>query len=410
MGGVSEEILIARAYLNRLAEPGNIPLWSLVRRVGPQAAAEAIRDGTAGAEVTAATQARAASADPLGDLAAAERHGIRLLVPESDDWPHFALSALERTGTARAIEYFGGETSCNQSGEPVPPLALWARGPADPAVLSVRSVGIVGARAATDYGTTVARGLAEGLAGAGFMIVSGGAYGIDAAAHVGALRAGGPTVVVSAGGLDRAYPAGNTALFDRIVQTGLLLSESPPGCAPQRRRFLTRNRLIASFSTGTVLVEAAARSGALNTIGHCGRLARPIMAVPGPVTSNMSRGCHDVLARERAPAALVTCVEDVIAIVGGSSDIPISSRPATGQAARVGLRERLDLLDDSSRIAFDGFPVGRAVTVDELVIVTGLGASELLGALPVLELAGLVEPANGGFRIPPARSIARRGP
>jgi DNA processing protein len=147
--------------------------------------------------------------------------------------------------------------------------------------------------------------LAYGLSGHGFDIVSGGAYGIDAAAHRAALAAGGSTVIVSAGGLDRPYPSGNAQLFERAADNGLLISESPPGSAPHRQRFLTRNRLIAALSTGVVVVEAARRSGALNTAGHCRLLGRPLMVVPGPVTSAMSAGCHDLLRDEHGYAVLV---------------------------------------------------------------------------------------------------------
>ena len=136
----------------------------------------------------------------------------------------------------------------------------------------MRSAGIVGARASTEYGNRVAADLAFGLGSAGLEIVSGGAYGIDAAAHRGALAAGAVTVAVSAGGLDRPYPTGNAALFEQIAAAGLLISESPPGCAPQRHRFLSRNRLIAAFSSGIVVVEAAGRSGATNTANHARRL------------------------------------------------------------------------------------------------------------------------------------------
>jgi DNA processing protein len=228
-------------------------------------------------------------------------------------------------------------------------------------------------------------------------VVSGGAYGIDAAAHRAALAAEGATVLVSAGGLDRAYPPGNAGLFERVADSGLVVSESPPGAAPQRRRFLTRNRLIAALSTGTVVVEAAARSGATNTAMHCVDLGRPLMAVPGPVTSAMSVGCHRLLAADTRRAELVTGVDDVLVLIGGSGDLPpAGSRIRPGDTGR---RDRLDAVDATARRVFDGFPARRAVAADELAVTTGLAPLDVIRSLPVLELAGLVEQTDVGFRI-----------
>jgi DNA processing protein len=267
------------------------------------------------------------------------------------------------------------------------------RGSAELGSLAVRSVGIVGARAATAYGEQVAGDFAAGLASRDFTVVSGGAFGIDAAAHQGALAVGGTSVIVSAGGLDRAYPLAHDRLFDRVADTGLLVSESPPGAAPQRHRFLIRNRLIAAFATGTVVVEAAQRSGARNTARHCVVLGRPLMAVPGPVTSTMSSGCHELLASEETPARLVTSVADVLGVIGAPTDLA-AEQPSRSNAAAL-----LDTLEPVERQVFDGFPARRAVQVDELAIATGLPALQVMRALPGLELAGLVEPVGGGFRI-----------
>lgn len=399
MGGVTDDVLLARAYLNRVAEPANIPVWALVRDLGPVEAARVVRAGAAGLDdVVAATSARRDVTDPHADLDAAHRRGIRLVVPESDDWPHFAMAALEHAGLARLAEYRNGLTRHADHGEPIPPLALWARGPGDLASLAVRSVGIVGSRASTDYGEMVARRLARGLSETGFAIVSGGAYGIDRAAHRGALDADGYTVLVSAGGLDAPYPPGNARLFDVVAETGLLLSESPPGSAPQRRRFLTRNRLVAGLSTGCVVVEAARVSGALNTLGHCSRLDRAIMAVPGPVTSAMSAGSHFALTTDRWTGSLVTGVQDVLEIIGGPSDLIEDTSTGRGPS-HDSMRARLDGMDDGARTVFDGFPANRAVLADELMIRSGLPASEVFRALPLLELAGLVEACDGGFRM-----------
>ena len=153
-----------------------------------------------------------------------------------------------------------------------------------------RSVAIVGSRASTAYGEHVAGELGHQLAERGWTVVSGGAFGIDAAAHRGALAAEAPTVAVLACGVDRPYPAAHGALLHRIAETGLLVSEWPPGAAPHRHRFLVRNRLIAALTRGTVVVEAAARSGAQATARRARKLGRQVLVVPGPVTSAMSVG------------------------------------------------------------------------------------------------------------------------
>jgi DNA processing protein len=397
VGGVNDDILFARAFLNRVAEPASIPLWLAVRRNGPVATAQAIRSGEVAGLTSEATAARVEQIDPYADLEAAQRRGVRLVVPESDEWPHFAFSALEAAALRRAERFAKGERTHSESGELIPPLALWVRGTVDLAAVGVRSVAIVGARSATDYGERLARELAAGLSEHGVTVVSGGAYGIDAAAHRGALVVGGETVLVSAGGLDKPYPAGNAGLFDQVAECGLLVSESPPGCDPRRRRFLTRNRLIAALSTGTLVVEAAYRSGALNTARHCVELGRPLMAVPGPVTSPMSAGCHRLLAAEQGRAQLVTGLNDVLQLVGSSRDLAAETDPIRRENA--GLRERLDILDATARQVFDGFPARGWTDPDRLAIATGLAPLAVVRALPMLELSGLIEASAEGFRI-----------
>jgi DNA processing protein len=397
MGGVSDEILLARAFLNRVAEPASIPVWKAVREHGPVDAATAIRDGRVDDRVSEATAARAARIDPYADLEAAQRRGVRLVVPESAEWPHFAMSALEAAGERRLQSYERGNRTQSESGELIPPLALWVRGTIDLATVGVRSVSIVGSRAATDYGERIAKDFALGLAERDFVVVSGGAYGIDAAAHRGALSVGRPTVVVSAGGLDHAYPPGNRALFERVAESGLLISESPPGAAPQRRRFLTRNRLIAALGTGTVVVEAARRSGASNTAKHCVGLGRPLMAVPGPITSAMSAGCHQLLAAEHDRAQLVTSLSDVLLMIGSAGDVPAAHRQEVSRSAA--LADRLDQLDPIARQVFDGFPARGWVGPDGLAVATSLSPLLIIRTLPILELSGLIEASSSGYRI-----------
>ncbi len=397
-GAGDDEVLIARAYLSRVAESASIPVWDWVRRLGPVQAAASIRAGDIPPDVAAATSARRDFADPESDLDAGSRHGMRLVVPESPDWPHFAMAALEGAARARLQEYRAGTRRHREGGEPVPPLALWVKGTAELSTAALRSVAIVGSRASTAYGEHVTAELAYGLASRAVEIVSGGAYGIDAVAHRGALAAGEPTFIVSAGGLDRPYPAGNASLYERVSEAGLLISESPPGAAPQRHRFLTRNRLIATLSTGTIVVEAAARSGALNTARHCQVLGRPLMVVPGPVTSAMSAGCHALLRRSSEPGLLVTSVDDVLAIVGSVGEgLPVMSREAPVDPAD--LRTVLDRLDPIARRVFDGMPVRQPAREDDLARRSGVSAVEVTRALPALRLAGLIESTDEGFRM-----------
>ncbi len=372
---------------SRVAEPGSRALWELVEQVGPVAAERAIRTGDVTSRLRSATAARSGSVDPAADLEAALHCGLRLVVPESAEWPHFAFSALHAVA-ARPSRH----SPERDDGQLVPPIALWVRGNGDLASVGTRSVTIVGARAATAYGESLANTIAYELAGHSVTIVSGGAYGIDAAAHRGALAAGGETVLVSAAGLDRAYPAQNASLYERVAESGLLISESPPGATPQRHRFLARNRLIAAFGMATVVVEAARRSGAANTARHARGLGRVVMAVPGPVTSAMSAGCHELL-RGDPPATLVTSAADILAMVAPSAS-PSGMGGSSGDEATT-----LDGLPESVRRVLDGFPARRAVSVDELSRSTGIVVRELVQALPLLQIAGMVQENAGYFRL-----------
>lgn len=405
---VPDEVLLARAYLSRVAEPACIPVWDLVRRTGPVVAAASIRAGDVPPAVAAATEARRASTDPASDLDAAGRHGMRLVVPESAEWPHFALAALEQAALRRVAGYRSGVERQREGGEPIPPLALWVKGAGDLSQAGIRAVAIVGSRAATPYGEHVAAELSYGLAARAVAVVSGGAHGIDAAAHRAALAAEGETAIVSAGGLDRPYPAGNAQLYERVAELGLLVSESPPGAAPQRHRFLTRNRLIASFAVGTVVVEAASRSGALSTARHCQLLGRTLMVVPGPVTSAMSAGCHALLRRDPAGAVLVSSVEQVLEVVGavgeGLETVTSAAAGRAGPGTCEGLsrddpRAVLDRLDPLARQVFDAIPVRRPAREDEIARRGGMSPLEVVRALPVLLAVELIESTDEGFRL-----------
>ena len=189
-----------------------------------------------------------------------------------------------------------------------PPIALVIKG--DPALLSRDSLAIVGSRNPTQYGLRIAQDFAAGFVDREWAIISGGAYGIDAAAHKGALIAEGITVAVIATGVDINYPAGHARLFAEIAELGCLVSEVPPGTSAVPARFLARNRVIAALSNATLVVEAAFRSGSLRTARDAAELMRPVMAIPGPITSPVSEGCHRLIG-ERA-AEIVTSVADAV--------------------------------------------------------------------------------------------------
>lgn len=197
------------------------------------------------------------------------------------------------------------------------PRVLWVRGQVEAIPSTATSVAIVGARASTGYGEHVAMDFAAGFVSRDYAVVSGGAYGIDGMAHRATIACGGTTIAVMAGGLDNLYPSGHEELLKRIMSTGAVVSEVPPGGAPTRWRFLQRNRLIAAISGGTVVVEAGYRSGSLNTATHARDLDRPLGVVPGPITSGQSAGCHRLL-RTNPAAQLVTSVADMIDLMTGN--------------------------------------------------------------------------------------------
>jgi DNA processing protein len=240
----------------------------------------------------------------------------------------------------------------------------------------------------------VATELGFGLADRGWTVVSGGAYGIDAAAHRGALAAGGATVAVFACGVDTAYPVGHVSLFERIAEDGLLISEWPPGVTPQRHRFLVRNRLIAAATTGTVVVEAAARSGSRATLARAHRLGRATMAVPGPVTSAMSVGAH--LEVREGRAHLVTTAQEVLEEVGRIGD-DLAPLPEGGMHPR-------DALNPEAAKVLDAVPAGKPARADRVAELAGLALRQVHRVLPQLVVAGMVEESPDGYRLAPGHS------
>jgi DNA processing protein len=378
----------ARAWLSRVAEPGTIDFWRYVEDVGPVDAVRSIRAGSAPERIRAIVGARADQDESLADLTRAERSGARLVIPEDDEWPALPLHALT---VATSHEPTDHRLQPDRTLAPVPPIALWVRGPARLDQLVERSVAVVGSRASTAYGEHVAADLGYQLGERGWTVVSGGAFGIDAAAHRGALAAEAPTLAVLACGVDRPYPAAHGALFGRIVESGLLVSEWPPGCAPLRHRFLVRNRLIAALTRGTVVVEAAARSGAQATAKRAQRLGRQVMVVPGPITSAMSVGCHELLRDEEAGATLVASAAHVVESVGGiGTDLAGSPEKPTGPR---------DGLSDLAGRVLDACPVRTGVSPERLAAIAGCDVLEVLRVLPALELADLVQWTGSGWRL-----------
>ncbi|MBQ1052367.1 DNA-protecting protein DprA [Micromonospora sp. C51] len=392
-----EELALARVALTWLTEPGTRSVHRLVDEFGPVGALDLLLDGGAPQQAlreSVAARSRAGDARVVAAeaLRRADRLGVRVVIPGDDEWPGTVeqLRTLCLTDARRRVDV-----------ETAPPLCFWVRGSWPLAEALDRSVAVVGSRAATAYGTHIATDLGYGLADRDWTVVSGGAFGIDAAAHRGALHAGGLTVAVLACGVDRAYPMGNAALFDRIADTGLLVSEWPPGAEPLRPRFLIRNRVIAAGTRGTVLVEAAARSGATQTTRRAIALGRRAMVVPGPVTSAMSVGAHEVL-REHPEARLVTGLAQVLEEVGRIGELaPVPRGP----------ERPTDLLDDDARSIVEAMPRRGRIGVDALAARAGLAVRTVLRKLPLLEeLALVVRREDGYAMVTPSRRSTRPGP
>jgi DNA processing protein len=310
--------------------------------------------------------ARLGEAPPEHTLDAWRRDGIRLVIPGDAEWP----GQLDVLGDAR-------------------PWALWVRGNEDLRYACLRSVSVVGTRAATAYGAHVCTELAISLAERGWTVVSGGAYGIDGCAHRGALTASGTTIAVLACGVDCAYPPGHCELFRQIREHGATISEWPPGRTPTRHGFLVRNRVIAALSRGTVVVEAALRSGALNTARHAHTQGRPLMAVPGPVTSTQSAGCHEAI-REWG-AICVTDARDVLELLCFPED-------CSPREHRSPVLPR-DLLDPVTSRILDAVPARAGRGPARIAVAAGVDFDTAMRCLGELAAGGFVERCERGWRI-----------
>lgn len=377
---------LARVALSRLGEPGDPRLASLVEELGAEQVHASLSDpATSG--VAAEVAERLRDLDPVADLERAADRGFRFVVPADEEWP----ARLADLHHAAPVNSRGGA-----------PLGLWLRGAGRLDELCERSVSVVGSRSATTYGVGVAGEIGASMASAGVTVVSGAAFGIDQAAHRGALAGGGRTVAVLACGVDRAYPAAHRELLGYIAERGLVVSELAPGCAPTRLRFLSRNRVIAGVTIATVVVEAAVRSGALNTASWAFSLNRTVMGVPGPVTSAPSEGVHDLI-RSRG-AVLVTRGADVLELVSPSGAF-------TQAAPRAPVLPR-DRLSGSDQRVLDALPVSRPASETALARTAGLAVATVQQSLQRLADSGWAARTSTGWllaRDPPV-GTAPAGP
>lgn len=330
-------------------------------------------------------------------IRAAANIGARFVVPGDRSWPD-------------SFADLGAHVPCG----------LWVRGNLQELTAPVK-LSLVGSRASTAYGDTVTGEIAASAADAGVVVVSGGAYGIDAQAHRVTIASGGTTLAVLAGGADRLYPAGNRELLERTITSGAVLSESPCGTAPTRWRFLQRNRLIAALANATIVVEAGARSGAMNTANHALTLGRALGAVPGPITSSTSVGCHQLI--QAGTASLIAGAADALALCANAAEPSLFDTGALGELAA-----GCDLAIDSVLPTVGDFPVSptsntrsqrakvsasldpllvrtldalgvrAARTVDDLSRRSGLSPSDIRAGLSELEVLGHARESAGKWR------------
>ena len=413
MNGKLTDEAYARAALTYLAEPTDRWLGQLLRVHGAAVTLAAIKSGrllgTGGLAGNAAGQGNSLPRGKahegvknamerwrtrLPELPAPERvlafgeSGIRIVCPGDPEWP----GQLADLGDDQ-------------------PYALWLRGNADLRFSCLRSVAIVGSRAATAYGSYVAAEFAASVAARGLAVVSGGAFGVDAAEHRGALAADGVTVAVLACGVNVPYPTAHAELFDAIAAQGVLVSEWPPGRHVSRLRFLIRNRMIAALATGTLVVEAGQRSGAVNTARYARDLRRRLMAVPGPITSDLSAGCHQVIREWQG--ALVTSAAEVIEHLSPVGE-PVIGEPVIGApqdtaepGAVVQLASRRqaplvlprDLLDLESARVLDAMPRRGGVGTVRVAHRAGLAPAATATLLGQLATGGFVERCDDGWRL-----------
>lgn len=349
------------------AHGGRTALLELLARTGSPQALITLDDRSLRAALPPATAAAVHAPDAAtldADLAWMARESVRLVTWGAPEYP--ALLA----------------------GTDDPPLALFVRGQVG--VLANLQLAVVGSRNPTPGGRETAHDFAQHLAGSGLSITSGLAAGIDAAAHEGALAAGGVTIAVCGTGLDAVYPSANRTLAHRIVERGALVSEFPPGTAPRKENFPQRNRIIAGLSLGTLVVEAALRSGSLITARLAGEQGREVFAIPGSIHNPLAKGCHRLI---REGAKLVERADDVLEELGPL--VAVASRAGDAPAVDGQEQPMRTRTDPEHQRVLEGLGYD-PVPVDVLVERTGLGAAVLSSILLILELRGQVSATPGG--------------
>jgi DNA processing protein len=282
------------------------------------------------------------------------------------------------------------------------PYCIYVRGNLHALQKAKKSIAIVGSRSATQYGIQTAYNTSSELAELGFCVISGGAYGIDAAAHRGAIQS--DTIAFMAGGVDSFYPAGNMNIYSAMLaNSGLMASEMPPGSSPRRFRFLQRNRLIAALADATIVVEASYRSGALSTANHAIKLLRPLGAIPGNINAIESVGCNNLIKTGRAQ--LIASAEDAACLA-----TPISKQgellddkerandsvPTSGSApTKINVLDKVKELGDDCANVYDVFPLRSGLTIDQISARSKISGLSLLAILGKLELRGFVTQDKG---------------
>lgn len=381
MTNLPDDPRLALMLLSSIVEPGDAELDDLLAETDPIEVVKRLWEGEVPERLERITSAMVSCthdpAERAADIAAATKScGAKVLIPGDPEWPDQLRDLM---------------LVCDADEPHVrPPRCLWVRGEQDLARLCRRSVAIVGSRAASEYGQHLADDLAADLTEAGWTIVSGGAFGIDRAAHLGALARGGSTVSVLACGVELPYPKGNHSMFNLIAENGLIISEWPPGTSVMKHRFLTRNRVIAALTAGTVVIEAAHRSGARNTARYAAELGRVLMFTPGPVTSSMSAGVHQ-LAREPWEARLVTRAEEVIEDLTGIGG-PLATPPPPQ-------RRPFDRLTEVEARLVESLPRGYVVETTRLAAAAGVPAEIAAETLEHLLRTGWVDRIDNRWRL-----------
>lgn len=376
--------------LSTLCEPGNAELAALLAEYGPVETLDRLLHRAATSPLQRTVVARLGGKKITERIAAVHDATVdcnsRVITAADDEWP------TQLDDLAALFDESEPHTQ--------PPICLWLRGPQHLAQSVSTSVSIIGARACTSYGRGIAFQFGYELAQSGWSVVSGGAYGIDEAAHRGTLSGAGVTIAVLACGVDRPYPLCNTDMFNAIADTGLLLSEWPPGSIPQRFRFLVRNRVIAAISSGTVVVEAAVRSGARQTARRVWELDRPLMLVPGPITSQSSVGVHQ-LARGPVTSRIVTRASEIIEDLGPIGG-PIAPQLPTPQRIH-------DTLDPLADRVLDAAPLRKFASVEHLAMQAGVSTIDVARTIPHLLMKGLLQEREGQYRLAPSNADTRLG-